>query len=126
MKKITEKDLSLDKQVVSDLSVTSSEKVYTKDCFESLDCTNSQNFECKTNEPACEASYNANTCRCTVTDECEDSEVCNTLTQFEICCDKTVKDCPTTIPVVLSQLDCPVVDTTEEGCITPIPETQHC
>ena len=94
MKKITEKDLSLDKKVVSNLSGDSS----TKD---------------ETNNANC------------ATQNC-------TKSIYEICCDETYKDCP---PAQSKQdtCMCPVTDDTlcddcsnVPGCMTPIPETDHC
>lgn len=128
MKHLKEKDLSLDEQVVSRLNGLEKTNADTENCiYETLDenCTKSEDFNCKTNEDACNLTINSNTCRCTI--DCHDSNLCNlTNSAFEICCDKTVKECPTTVPVVVSQVDCPVEDTLYEGCITPIPETEHC
>ena len=96
MKHLKEKDLSLDKQVVSDLSGGS----------DTRDETN--------NELICASTV------------CTDS-------QFELCCDETVKICPTTVPnnpsvdVCIATNDTLCEDcTAAPGCKTPYTEGRGC
>lgn len=112
MKKITEKDLSLDKQVVSNLSGNSS----TKDETDTLcNWTEITYCECESEYPNCQ------------TQACTDSK-------FDICCAVSVEDtCPEKCPLVQSKDFCPVTNdslcndcTNVDTCNTPIPETEHC
>ena len=111
MKKISEKDLSLDKQVVSNLSGNSSTKDETDGICNVSEITY---CDCVSEYPNCP------------TQDCTDS-------QFDICCAETYKNCP---PILTKQdtCMCPATEDScdtcavsiEPGCITPIPETQHC
>lgn len=120
MKKITEKDLSLDKQVVSTLSgVGNNIKNESDYCTESGVDDNCNN----TNDDDCLATHAG----------CHDSILCNlTNSAFEICCDATNKNCPPAV-TMHNTCVCPATGDTMcddcsiiPGCLTPIPETQHC
>ena len=120
--------MSLDKQVVSDLSGATGTRNETGD----TNCNASEDFECKTNEDACEASFNAYTCRCTLQQNCGETLGCNYTKSLQLlCCDETVNQC--TIPVKPSVDVCPATNdslcdacSNTPGCVTPIPETKIC
>ncbi len=134
MKKVTEKDLSLDKQEVSYLGGSTGTKEDTVDGICATlgnNCTKSEDFNCKTNEDACNLTINSNTCRCTI--NCHDSNLCNlTNSAFEVCCDKTYKNCPPAY-TVNDTCTCPVTDdslcdvcSNTPGCMTPTTDTRFC
>lgn len=123
MKKVTEKDLSLDKQEVSALSgVGNNTRAKSDYCTESGvndNCENTDDDDCLPTHAGC-----------------HDSNHCNlTDSAFEECCDETVKNCPTIDPKCPTldhcpesddETDCAISDDPDTGCMTPIPETQHC
>lgn len=126
MKTITEKDLSLDKQVVSNLSGNTSTYAGTENCINEA---KSEDFQCETNDPACEVSYNANTCRCTEIPDCTDSLICHhTDSMYQPCCDVRTRHCPPESKECYETYICPethICDTQE--CLTDTcPETYLC
>lgn len=110
MKKVTEKDLSLDKQEVSNLSGDTDTRAET------------DGIRNDTENTMCECLSNYENC---ATQNC-------TKSMYEICCDETYKACNP----ILTKLDtcmCPVTNDSlcdvcsqAETCLDPLPETKIC